>query len=284
MSNQTKYNLIFVEGAHDLAFVTKVLKSFLQFKEVKEKIELKIFPQKHIFWEELFPKNIRLFHEIIRFPSILHDQEDSRSVAIKLVGGKCGFIEEIKDTFKNYEKYKTEISSLGIILDADDKDQSKVSSDIITFLQEAFHNQAPNISGEVYIGNPNIGIYVFPNNKSSGTLEDLLIECITDEHPYNSLKTKSVEFIDAIMQDTDYKKNIKSIKNFEVNKAKVAAMVSVLKPGKTNQTSISDDKWITEKSLQANSDLKSFYIFLRELLGFPFVERHNLLKSIQFII
>ena len=54
---------------------------------------------------------------------------------------------------------------------------------------------------------------------------------------------------------------------FDADKALVASVVSVLKPGKTNQTSISDDDWVTTQTRDGVKELKRFFVFLEQLLG-----------------
>jgi hypothetical protein len=55
-------------------------------------------------------------------------------------------------------------------------------------------------------------------------------------------------------------------KNFDPEKALVATVVSVLKPGKTNTTSIADNNWVSEQTQQQVPALANFIQFLSELL------------------
>lgn len=54
---------------------------------------------------------------------------------------------------------------------------------------------------------------------------------------------------------------------FSEQKARVAATVSVLQPGKTNTVSIVEDEWISPATLAAVPRLAQFAGFLRELLA-----------------
>ncbi len=43
-------------------------------------------------------------------------------------------------------------------------------------------------------------------------------------------------------------------------------MTNVLKPGKANQVSISDDKWVSEATITGSNDIKKLYDFINEFI------------------
>ncbi|MGK7902471.1 MAG: DUF3226 domain-containing protein [Hormoscilla sp.] len=55
-------------------------------------------------------------------------------------------------------------------------------------------------------------------------------------------------------------------KPFDREKALIATIVSVLKPGKTNTVSLADNNWVSESTNMQVPTLASFVDFLRELL------------------
>ena len=55
-------------------------------------------------------------------------------------------------------------------------------------------------------------------------------------------------------------------KPFDRKKATLATIVSVLKPGKTNTVSISDNKWISPQTELEISEIQQLIVFLRKLL------------------
>ena len=74
------------------------------------------------------------------------------------------------------------------------------------------------------------------------------------------------EYVDRFSEEERKKKPLKW-KPFDQEKAIIATVVSVLKPGKTNQTSISDNSWIsseTESQIPAIQNLTNFF---RDLLN-----------------
>ena len=266
MNTKTQYHLILVEGAHDLAFITTVLKKKQKLNEIKQGLELQYFPNEHRFWENLFPKQIKKFHELVRFPSIIHNTSNTLSICVKQMGGKSNLENEaMQDIFKVNSEFKTEISSLGIILDADDADINRTFENIKKTLENIFDSKSvPQKLGTVPREKLRIGVYIFPDNNSQGTLEDALLSCVTADHVFSKLRGESEKFIDDALKNKEYKNYVK---DFEINKAKVAAMVSVLKPGKTNTVSISDNDWFDAETIDKSEPVKNFYRFLLELLG-----------------
>ena len=57
-------------------------------------------------------------------------------------------------------------------------------------------------------------------------------------------------------------------KPFDRQKAIVVAITSILKPGKTNTTSISDDKWFSNDTAERIPEIKALLDFLRDLIDF----------------
>ena len=110
---------------------------------------------------------------------------------------------------------------------------------------------------------------MLPGNEKTGTLDSMLVNCATIRYP--RYKTRAEQFLDEILQPIDgmYAKELKELrKPFGKEKALVATIVSVLKPGRANAPSIADDEWIcelTEKQVPEVARLKQFLVDLLEL-------------------
>ncbi|WP_339382893.1 DUF3226 domain-containing protein, partial [Microcoleus asticus] len=100
-----------------------------------------------------------------------------------------------------------------------------------------------------------------PDNASPGVLDTLLCEC--GQIAYPAYMEKASSYLDEFSE-----KERKSLKwkNFDREKALVATVVSVLKPGKTNTTSIADNNWVSEQTQQQVPALANFLEFLSQLL------------------
>jgi hypothetical protein len=106
---------------------------------------------------------------------------------------------------------------------------------------------------------PRTGIYVLPDNQQQGVLDNLLCECGNVVYP--EVMNCGLAYLNGLSEEH---------KNhwgpFDDKKALVATVVSVLKPGKTNTTSIADNNWVSEQTQQQVPALANFIEFLSQLL------------------
>jgi hypothetical protein len=99
-------------------------------------------------------------------------------------------------------------------------------------------------------------------NVSQGVLDSLLCSC--GEIAYPAYMEKASSYLDEFSEEE--RKSLKW-KNFDREKALVATVVSVLKPGKTNTTSIADNNWVSKQTQQQVPALANFIEFLSQLLA-----------------
>lgn len=255
-----RYAIIGVEGPHDQAFVGKVLKllGFKDFREEFKGAESDLDP----FWRKFiptYPKKGKLYHRL-SMPSILFT--DTISVAI-YAGEGSNLITNLDDILYAHSEYQSQLSSFGIVADCD----TKLSSEVATGYSSRFRNYFPNFpaqAGVVDNNSPRTGIYVLPDNVSQGVLDTLLCSC--GEVAYQEYMKKARIYIDSFSEE---ERKLLKWKNFDRDKALVATIVSILKPGKTNTTSIVDNKWISEETQREVPKLADFVFFLKQLLNLP---------------
>nr|WP_293141543.1 DUF3226 domain-containing protein [Okeania sp. SIO3I5] len=94
-------------------------------------------------------------------------------------------------------------------------------------------------------------------------MDTLLCEC--GEIAYPEYMKKAKLYLDNF-SDEEKKSQPLKWKPFDDKKALIATIVSVLKPGKTNTTSIVDNDWISEQTIKEVASLKQLQTFLIELL------------------
>ncbi len=264
-SENKKYCFIAVEGVHDQAAIGKLLE---QQNLSKYKGDIRSLDK---FWKNLIPDKFppeENIYERISLPSIYYSS--THSIAIFWGNG-----EELKqnliDTFYNNENYVIDVFSLGIILDADDENIEEKVKNFVTKKTEKepklsvqdFFNDFPLSTANITKNEKRFGNYVLPNNNEVGTLDRLLLECANEVYPKH--KDCAISYIECI-EDIDENIKDKLLRGFNKDKALVATIVSVLKPGKTNQASISDDKWICKDTIEKVEDLGKLNDFLVELL------------------
>ncbi len=251
-----RYAIIGVEGQHDQAFVGKVLK-LLGFKDFR--VELKgLKSALDPFWRKfipVYPKKGDLY-ERLDMPSILFN--DTISVAI-YAGGGSSLVTNLDDILSANSEYQTDLAAFGIVADCD-----KSTPDCICEpYANKFRNYFPNFParpGVVDTNSPRTGIYVLPDNQQQGVLDTLVCKCGKIAYPAYMERARS--YLDKF---TEEDKKILKLKNFDLDKALVATVVSVLKPGLTNTVSIAQNDWVSEETQEVPA-LAKFIDFLRELL------------------
>lgn len=159
------------------------------------------------------------------------------------------------------------LSAVGILLDADSAIQPLERFNKLKTAVTAHVSNWPNEPGAIDQGPPRTGIFVLPDNTSSGTLEDLLIE--SAEVTWPPLLGFSQEFVKAGIELTDAldKAERDQLRRPSgPNKATVGCLANLFRPGKSVQVSIHDNDWVSAKSvgLPRMNALKNF---LYQLIG-----------------
>ncbi len=248
-----KYAIIGVEGPHDQAFVGKVFQilGFESFKGNAANLDS--------FWRKFiptYPKKGNLYNRL-DMPSIVFT--DNISVAI-YAGEGSNLKTNLDDIIYNNSEYQTNLFAFGIIADADKETPQKIAERYAKTFRNYFYN-FPQQAGLVDINNPRTGIYILPDNISNGVLDILLYECGKIAYPEYIERAKL--YLDLFSEE---EKQFLKWKPFAYEKALVATVVSVLKPGKTNTVSIKDNNWISERTQQQVSLLANFIRFCQNIL------------------
>ena len=252
-----KYAIIGVEGSHDQAFTGKVLKllGLKDFGEELKGLESQLDP----FWRKfipVYPKKGNLYKRL-DMPSILFN--DTISVAI-YAGEGSNLVTNLDDILFANSEYQTNLAAFGIVADCDKSTPDRIAEPYAKKFRSYFPN-FPDRPGVVNTNNPRTGVYVLPDNASPGVLDTLLCSC--GEIAYPAYMEKASSYLDEFSEEEE--KSLKW-KNFDRQKALVATVVSVLKPGKTNTTSIADNNWVSKQTQQQVPALANFIEFLIQLL------------------
>jgi hypothetical protein len=249
--------LIGVEGNHDQAFLAKVLRELLGFSKCEDQHDLDDLWRKFI--PVYPPKTGRLFVRL-DMPSIL--QTDTVSVAI-YAGEGSKLVSNLKDKLSDIN-YSNDLSAFAIVADADKQKPAEVVKKYYNELQEYFPDFPCEVSatGAVTESTPKLGIYILPNNVDQGVLDSLLCAC--GEVAYPTYMERAISYISQFSEE-----EIKKIKwkPFDREKAIIATIASILKPGKTNTVSISDNAWFNIQTEQEIASLGNLTSFLKQLLS-----------------
>ncbi len=247
----SRYAIIAVEGPHDQAFVAKMLMG-LGFKEFSGKAS-DLDP----FWDKFkpnYPKN-GLLYARMDMPSILSSGD--LSVAIYAAEGS-GLKEKFPATFANNPPYREAVAAFGIVADSDQAHAATVAADYAA----AYHPHFPAFPVQPGVVNPSkvrTGIFVLPDNSQQGVLESLVIPCGDLAYPKHMIAARDYLARFGPVETKHWKP-------FDHQKALVATVASVLRPGATNTVTIKRDEWL---SSPASALVQPFVTFLKELLSLP---------------
>lgn len=247
-----KYVLLAVEGPHDQATVGRLLKlaGLKEFQGTHQNLDP--------FWQKfvpVYPSPLQRIHIRLDMPSIY--ESEACSVAIYQGEGN-NLVKRLKAIITNHPCYRDDIDAFGVIVDADAKSPQIVAQKYVRDFGKLFPGFSKTL-GVVSPTHPRTGLYVLPNNVDQGTLDTLLVKCA--DVVYADLKVGAKAYLDQVPQH-----HKTHWTNFDEQKALVATVTSVLKPGAANTPSIAQNDWICERSLANIAELAALNSFLWKLL------------------
>ncbi|MFM7884213.1 MAG: DUF3226 domain-containing protein, partial [Microcystis panniformis] len=159
-------------------------------------------------------------------------------------GGGSELIKNLTNKLADMD-YNNELSAFAIIADADKDNPAEVARKYHQGFREYFPDfpRVVAATGTIQENRPRVGLYILPNNVDQGVLDTLLCDCGKIAYPeyMNRAKAYIQEFSEEEISQIGWKP-------FDKEKATIAAVASILKPGKTNTATISDDRWISEQT------------------------------------
>jgi hypothetical protein len=249
-----KYSLIGVEGNHDQAFLCKVICKLLGFKKFDGQVsELDGYWRKFI--PNYPPKNGRIYARL-DMPSILFKEDVFVAV---YVGEGDNLVPRLSAKLADMDHEM--LFAFGILADSDNNTPEEVAARYSLKFQEFFPD-FPRMPGTVSKGKTRSGIYVLPDNLNPGVLETLLCKC--GENVYPTYMERANAYINQFSKEEIEKLKWKP---YDRQKALIATVASILRPGKTNTVSIADNDWICKKTLEEVPEMSQISVFLGELLN-----------------
>lgn len=254
----TRYCYIVAEGPQDIEFLIRLLASH----NLRRVTRFSLLDQ---FWEPLIPKTFPIDDDLMkRVPVPTFLQNSEISIALHSAIGITRLANTTEESLALVPA--SQIFGIGLVLDADDREAPQERFQKLASRLTALGLSLPAALGEVAKDSPRCGIFVIPNNVISGTLEDVLLECAQINYPnLLQLANNYVSGIDAaqLTQD-DLRELTKPAGN---HKAVIASISSILRPGKTLQVSIQDNRWIDEQAIELDS-VGLIKKFIDEIIGF----------------
>ena len=256
-----RYAYLATEGPHDVEFIARLLRLH-GLKRITEEKRL------DAYWKPLIPRSFPHggdLHKRVPVPSFF--ASGTVSVAVHAAGGDSRIAEAIEETLALLPSRT--LDAIGALLDADTQ---QTAAQRFLALQErllALKLPLPGKPGSASQVSPRCGVFILPDNQSQGTLEDVLLECAAQTYP--ALLSEAQGLVGRIVpggpeyQPEDMKDFLKPAGR---NKAAVACMAGVLRPGKAVQVSIQDNRWLTGQALKLPR-VVGVHDFLVSLLQLP---------------
>lgn len=265
MCDKMKYAIIMVEGIHDLMVVYRMLR-LKKFENIKNFMEIPIELRKCI--PNKFPFNDdNIEQRIVPCPTFMRN--DNITVLINQSGGQTKMLKDLNSILKiNIEaKDLANLKTIGLIFDADDQNaEDKMNTivyeyDTLASKMELVYSikDIKSGAGNVFGFNVQYTCFILPDNENKGFLEDMLIDSAKQE--YDGLLTLAEEYVEKVPQE--YKRKWKPA---DKKKAVIGCVSNILKPGRANQVTIHDDKWINNLSVKDINSHKRLFDFISEIV------------------
>ncbi len=252
-----RYCYIVAEGLQDIEFLIGLLKLYGLRRVTK-------FSVLDSFWKPLVPTTFPVDDDLMKrvpVPTFLKNNE--LSIALHSATGITRLANTVEESLTLIPS--SEIFSVGFVLDADSNETPL--NRFTTLINEIRHIGLflPSTLGEVTNISPRCGIFIMPNNLVSGTLEDILLECARVNYP--NLLELALNYVSSIdktqlTRDDLYELN----KPAGQNKAIVSSITSILRPGRTLQVSIQDNRWLNQDTVSLEN-INLIKTFLDEIIG-----------------
>jgi hypothetical protein len=168
-----------------------------------------------------------------RMPVPLFLRSPTHVVAVQVAMGDTRQINTLEEDSIKLDLAR--LTGIGIFLDAD-----AAISPVGRYVRVRDGLRAKNFAfpgdpGIVSEGAPRLGAFVLPDNRSQGTLEDILLECGRQVYP--GLVATATAHVDAAFQDASLvSDDLDELrKPAGRNKAIIGSMASILKPGRPHR-------------------------------------------------
>lgn len=246
-----RYCYIVAEGPQDIEFIIRLLKLSGLRRVTK-------FSTLDSFWEPLVPKTFPVDDDLMkRVPVPTFLKNDYLSIALHSAVGITRLANTVEESLALIPS--SEIFGIGFVLDADSNETPFERFTALINKITPIGLSLPSALGEVTNSYPRCGIFIMPNNLISGTLEDILLECAKLNYPdLLKLAENYVSSINTTLLSQDDLRELN--KPAGKNKAVISSISSILRPGRTLQVSIQDNRWLNENtfSLETVNLIKTF--------------------------
>jgi len=232
--------LFVVEGPHDVEFTGRLLQH-LGFTRLRKKSEI------DAFWNNAIPTKFPFADDLEeRMPVPVFFADENRSVAVK---GAVGIGKLVSEALETNKVLGGGLDGIGFLFDADTSMAAVQYRNLAQLVNEKLGITLPVTPGQVTTTNPRYGGFVFPDNVTPGTLENVLAECA--QLSYKRLMSQARKFVGDVNRAELTPAEEKGLnKPAGITKAALCCVATVLKPAQSIYASIRSDRWLNDNSME----------------------------------
>lgn len=249
---------IVVEGPHDIEVVARLLPSLGRVRKLSE------LPAA---WQVLVPRKYPYDDDLLkRVPVPTFFASADGVLAVHAAGGRARLVATLAESLALLAPGF--LDGIGIIVDADGDAPKALQEVSEAWSKEILRVPTPSIGGVVSPGPPAHGIFALPNNVDAGAAENVLLESGATSYPISLTAARS--YVRSIVANGELTQSeLRDVgKPFGEDKATLAALVAVLRPGKALQVSIQDNRWL-DAAGRIQPLAAGLEGFVRALVGLP---------------
>lgn len=262
----SRFAYLITEGVTDATLIVRVLRRYFSMQPIKDRSQL---PEQAKAWLGGFkwPTGDDISRLSVPAPVFLRGNDIS--VAVRNAEGLTKIQNTLKSDDEVFYRSNWQPDTLGILLDGD----NETPADRLTATKNQVHpgDSFPPLTNLQTAGSVatdsngrRVGVFVFPDCQTPGTLENLLLPL--GESAFADLHAESERFIASVSSKNwpgECYKEFKKPAGSE--KALLSTMAAVLKPGKNLNASIQDHDWVPSNGLP--KPLEPVVEFLQQLIG-----------------
>ena len=283
----TKALIIFCEGAHDVAFLSRIFRTCENTTEVREKFSAYPAPFNQFFKTNVERHAAQDLTLDMAKKFFLPDKVFCNTEWMFLLfnSGGASQYEKVKDFLKDFillfdnaqnfpegAKYVVQEVKYLFFYDAD----HRTPNDVAVLMQKEFNsientlwklNEWEIITGTKGTTQEDKALYIWANETGSGTLEDIILPIYNLKNA--DLLTKSTAFVSDAFDWSEAGKPNEQISKIRSSKSKATICVAGqgLKPGAPLSAIIHDNVLASSDAIKSDVNVKNLILFLNNFIG-----------------
>jgi hypothetical protein len=257
---------LITEGVTDVTLITRVLVQYFSLRQVRRREDLPGWAKS---WLDGFKWPVRGDISRLGVPAPVFLQGDGLIVGIRNAQGLGGMNDTLEADEESFLRSRRHPAAMGVLVDADHKPPHERFTRIRDGMKTG--DGLPLLAGLVAPGEVETtgdavrrGVFVFPDAETSGTIEDTLSSL--GEAAFPLLHAASHGFVSDWTEQHGREPLFSELnKPAGESKARLSAMVALLKPAKNLNASLQDQPWVPEGD--PPDALMPLTRFLEALLG-----------------